>query len=59
MQPFPHLSDASEVQFEGDLGEILALRSEMLLYIGLREKWESQKKKKFSSFQHTIDKLVP
>ena len=28
-------------QFEGDLGEILALGAEILPYIGLREKWES------------------
>ena len=28
-------------QFEGDLGEILALGSEISPYIGLREKWES------------------
>ena len=27
-------------QFEGDLGEILALGAEILPYIGLREKWE-------------------
>ena len=28
-------------QFEGDLGEILALGAEISPYIGLREKWES------------------
>ena len=28
-------------QFEGDLGEILALGAEILPYIDLREKWES------------------
>ena len=28
-------------QFEGDLGEILAIVAEILPYIGLREKWES------------------
>ena len=28
-------------QFEGDLGEILALGAEISHYIGLREKWES------------------
>ena len=28
-------------QFKGDLGEILALWSEISPYIGLREKWES------------------
>ena len=28
-------------QFEGDLGEILALGAENSPYIGLREKWES------------------
>ena len=45
-------------QFEGDLGEILALGAEISPYIGLREKWESfSLKKKFSSCQHTIDKL--
>ena len=50
-------------QFEGDLGEILTLGAEISPYIGLREKWESPKKKKkfffskFSSCQHTIDKL--
>ena len=27
------------VQFEGDLGEILALGAEISPYIGLREKW--------------------
>ena len=27
-------------QFEGDLGEILALGAKILPYIGLREKWE-------------------
>ena len=52
---------ASGAQFEGDLGEILALGAEILPYIGLREKWESPLKKnkkiKFSSCQHTIDKL--
>ena len=31
----------SGAQFEGDLGEILALGAEILPYIGLREKWES------------------
>ena len=58
-------------QFEGNLGEILALGAEISPYIGLREKWESPLKKKkkkkkkknfffffkFSSCQHTIDKL--
>ena len=29
------------VQFEGDLGEIVALGAEISPYIGLREKWES------------------
>ena len=49
----------SGAQFEGDLGEILALGAEISPYIGLREKWESplKKRKKFSSCQHTIDKL--
>ena len=28
-------------QFEGNLGEILALGAEISPYIGLREKWES------------------
>ena len=28
-------------QFEGDLGEILALGAEISPYIGLRDKWES------------------
>ena len=28
-------------QFEGDLGEILALGAEISPYFGLREKWES------------------
>ena len=28
-------------QFEGDLGEILALGAEISPFIGLREKWES------------------
>ena len=28
-------------QFEGDLGEILALGAEISPYTGLREKWES------------------
>ena len=31
----------SGAQFEGDLGEILALGAEISPYIGLREKWES------------------
>ena len=31
----------SGVQFEGDLGEIVALGAEISPYIGLREKWES------------------
>ena len=31
----------SGAQFEGDLGEILALWAEISPYIGLREKWES------------------
>ena len=49
---FPTISGA---QFEGDLGEILALGAEILPYIGLREKWESpykkkKKKKKFFFF---------
>ena len=29
------------VQFEGNLGEILALGAEISPYIGLREKWEN------------------
>ena len=33
--------DNSGAQFEGDLGEILALGAEISPYIGLREKWES------------------
>ena len=40
-------------QFEGDLGEILALGAEILPYIDLREKWESpppKKKKKIFFF---------
>ena len=44
-------------QFEGDLGEILALGAEILPYIGLREKWESHFFFKFLSCQHTIGKL--
>ena len=56
----------SGAQFEGDLGEILALGAEISPYISHREKWESPLKKKkkifffffkFSSCQHTIDKL--
>ena len=35
----------SGAQFEGDLGEIFALGAEISPYIGLREKWESPKKK--------------
>ena len=31
----------SGAQFKGDLGEILALGTEISPYIGLREKWES------------------
>ena len=31
----------SGAQFEGNLGEILALGAEISPYIGLREKWES------------------
>ena len=31
----------SGAQFEGDLGEILALGAEISPYIGPREKWES------------------
>ena len=31
----------SGAQFEGDLGEILALGAEISPYFGLREKWES------------------
>ena len=31
----------SGAQFEGDLGEILALGAEISPCIGLREKWES------------------
>ena len=41
--------------FEGDLGEILALGAEILPYIGLREFFFFFLK--FSSCQHTIDKL--
>ena len=33
--------EAAGAQFEGDLGEILALGAEISPYIGLREKWES------------------
>ena len=37
-----HLSSVySGVQFEGDLGEIVALGAKILPYIGLEEKWES------------------
>ena len=36
----------SRDQFEGDLGEILALGAEISPYIGLRKKWVSLKKKK-------------
>ena len=36
-----HSGYSSGAQFEGDLGEILALGAEILPYIGLREKWES------------------
>ena len=32
---------SSGAQFEGDLGEILALGAEISPYFGLREKWES------------------
>ena len=35
------LPDIAGAQFEGDLGEILALGAEISPYIGLREKWES------------------
>ena len=34
-------SHIAGVQFEGDLGEILALGAEISPCIGLREKWES------------------
>ena len=33
--------DDTGAQFEGDLGEILALGAEISPYSGLREKWES------------------
>ena len=51
---------STRAQFEGDLGEKLALGAEISPYIGLRE--VSLKKYfffflKFSSCQHTIDKL--
>ena len=41
-------------QFEGNLGEILALGAEISPYTGLREKLFFFK---FPSCQHTIDKL--
>ena len=46
-------------QFEGDLGEILVLGTEISPYIGLREKWDFFFFFffKFSSCQHTIDML--
>ena len=40
----------SGAQFEGDLGEILALGAEISPYVGLREKWESPLKKKIFFF---------
>ena len=63
MLPYASMYVLAGAQFEGDLGEILALGPEISPYIGLREKCESPKKKKiffffkFSSCQHTIDKL--
>ena len=38
---FVCINVATGAQFEGDLGEILALGAEISPYIGLREKWES------------------
>ena len=38
---YRQLNDFSGAQFEGDLGEILALGAEISPYIGLREKLES------------------
>ena len=46
----------SGAQFEGDLGEIIGLGIEISPYFDLREKWEFVFLK-FSSCQHTIDKL--
>ena len=38
-EPLVNLFSAG-AQFEGDLGEILALGAEISPYIGFREKWE-------------------
>ena len=40
-EPYKACDNEAGAQFEGDLGEILALGAEISPFIGLREKWES------------------